>query len=378
MANIVKRGKVWQYEISYKTKDGKYAKERKSGFRTKSEAAAAAAEMEYEMGKGYDPDAKNINFDEYFKNWMELYKKNSVSPVTYKKYLDTLANIKKYSLDVPLSKLTKRKYQEAINKFAETHAIGTTKRLHNHIKSCISEALFEGLILKDFTKNIILTGNSKGNKKEEEKYLSLEEFKRLISVTLENLDVRYVSRYMILLSAATGVRFAEALGLTWDDIDLINNTININKTWDYKLNRGFVPTKNESSNRIIDIDDQIIEILKQYQQDQQEFFSKNNIVNKNNLVFYSAINGPITSNAVNKTLKKLQIQAGIKTPITFHGLRHTHASLLIYEGIDLFVISDRLGHKNIAVTQEVYAHIFNELKEKNKPKIAKAISVIYQ
>lgn len=67
----------------------------------------------------------------------------------------------------------------------------------------------------------------------------------------------------------------------------------------------------------------------------------------------------------------------IKQPITFHGLRHTHASILLTQEINLISIAERLGHKDTSVTQEVYSHILDELKRKNRPKIAKAIDSIY-
>ncbi|MCC9086189.1 tyrosine-type recombinase/integrase [Enterococcus faecium] len=63
--------------------------------------------------------------------------------------------------------------------------------------------------------------------------------------------------------------------------------------------------------------------------------------------------------------------------MTFHGLRHTNASVLLYEGIDLLYVSEHLGHKDISITQEVYSHVLDELKQKNKPKVSAVLSSIY-
>lgn len=189
------------------------------------------------------------------------------------------------------------------------------------------------------------------------------------------LDARYTSPYLILVGGATGARFAELLGLTWDDIDFEGQTIDINKTW--LLNQGFGPTKNESSVRRIDIDDHTVGILKEYKQKQLELLKQIGIKNQHNLVFFNPLNGMITSNAVNKTLKKIQKQLSIEPSITFHGLRHTNASVLLYEGIDLLYVSEHLGHKDISITQEVYSHVLDELKQKNKPKVSAVLSSIY-
>ncbi|NEU48872.1 site-specific integrase, partial [Enterococcus faecium] len=92
MARLVKRGNSWQYEISYKKDDGKYTKIRKSGFKTKGEAKDAANELEYNLNKGLKGDRKNLLLSDYFEDWMQLYKEGTVSPITYRKYEDTLMN----------------------------------------------------------------------------------------------------------------------------------------------------------------------------------------------------------------------------------------------------------------------------------------------
>lgn len=374
MARFVKRGNTWQYEISYKNKDGKFKKMRRSGFRTKNDAKAEATEMESQLNKGYNPEKKNTTIYEYYENWIQLYKKGSVSDVTYRRYLDNLSNIKKYMPFDTLADMNKQKYQEVLNEFSKTHAKATTKRFHTHIRAAILDALDEKIIFTDFTRNPVIKGEKEGKKKEE-KYLNYEDFKKLMKATESRLDERYTSPYLILVGGATGARFAELLGLTWDDIDYDNQTIKINKTW--LLNKGFGPTKNESSVRIIDIDTHTTRILMKYEQQQIELLKRMGIKNSDNLVFYNPLNGMITSNAVNKTLKKIQHQLSIEPAITFHGLRHTNASVLLYEGIDLLYVSEHLGHKDISVTQEVYSHVLDELKQKNKPKVSAVLSSIY-
>ncbi|WP_251869928.1 tyrosine-type recombinase/integrase [Enterococcus italicus] len=371
MASYVKRGNSWQYEISYKTPEGKFKKMRKSGFRTKSDAKTEAIEMELELNKGYNPDKKNMLVSDYFEQWMKLYKKGAVSNVTYRRYEDTLSNIKKYMEFVSLSDLTRNSYQGYLNEFAKTHAQATTKRFHTHLRASLLSALDNKVILNDVTRNPVIKG-ANASKQKSDKYLNYKDFKRLIKACISRLEPRYASYYLIIAGGATGARFAELLGLTWNDIDFETNTIDINKTW--KLHEGFAPTKNESSVRVIDIDDRTAEILKKYQKEQALL----NISNDHNLVFFNARDGAITSNAVNKTLKNIQRELSIEPQITFHGLRHTHASILLYKGIDIISVSERLGHKDVSITQQVYSHVLDEMKKKIKPKLARSISDIYK
>lgn len=377
MARFVKRGNKWQYEISYKKEDGKFAKLRKSGFRTKPEAAAAASEMETELNKGYNPDKKNTRFVDHFSDWLKLYKKEKISPITYKKYLTTLENIKKYFPNDLLDDITKSKYQKVLNEFGETHSLATTKHFHMHMRACLSEAFEEKIILQDPTRKAVLIGKV-AEKTKEEKFLNYDDFTKLMKHTENRLNPRYASPYMILVGGVTGLRIAELLGLTWDDVDFAEKTIDVNKTWSYKTkDGGFTSTKNASSMRKIDIDNHTIEILKKYKVEQSKLLLKNGLKNEFNLVFFNIENGSISPNAANKILKKFQQQLNINPQITFHGLRHTHASVLLYNDVDIFLVSERLGHKNVSVTQEVYLHVLNELREKNKPKILNTITSLY-
>ena len=85
MARYIKRGKVWQYEISYKDTDGKYKKLRKSGFPKKSDAISEAGDIEANLAKGFYTVSQDILLTDHFKQWIEIFKKGKVSDGTYRK-----------------------------------------------------------------------------------------------------------------------------------------------------------------------------------------------------------------------------------------------------------------------------------------------------
>ncbi len=107
------------------------------------------------------------------------------------------------------------------------------------MRAAILDSLDEKLFL--LILHVIQLSKEKRRKEKEEKYLNYEDFKRLMRATESRLDVRYTSPYLILIGGATGARYAELLGLTWNDIDFEEQTIDINKTW--LLHQGFGPTK---------------------------------------------------------------------------------------------------------------------------------------
>lgn len=227
MARYVKRGKVWQYEISYKNDDGKYKKIRKSGFAKKKDAIAEATEIESKLSKGFKHMNGDILLSDYFDQWISLYKMPpAVSPITFKKYLSAAESIKKYFKDDTIKGLNRFTYQERLNDFAKDHAIESTRRFNSYIRKSIESIVEENVLITDFTKNAVITGGKEG-KNVKDKFLDYEHYKRLIHLSSQDLDPRFASKFMIFVAAVTGMRFAELLGLTWDNVDLENGTINI-------------------------------------------------------------------------------------------------------------------------------------------------------
>lgn len=194
------------------------------------------------------------------------------------------------------------------------------------------------------------------------------EWKTLIQYTNNNSDNSY--NFIIYLSAMTGLRFAEVLGLTFEDIDFENKQISINKTWDYKYHTGYKKTKNLDSIRTIDVDKNTLKIIKtvcrirKFKKPLQQI-----CIDKNNKL-------PVSS-TINRYLVKLCKKLSINL-ISFHGLRHTHASILLFKGVNILSVSKRLGHKDVTTTQSVYLHIIKEMEERETKLVTKImITALY-
>lgn len=356
MASFQKRGKSWQYTIS-RTVNGKQQPIRKGGFRTKKEAAIAAAEIEAEMRKGVVPNLTPIPLVDYFESWLKIYKTN-IANNTLERYKTTKKTIKDYFTDTPIQNINKREYQEFLNKYGETHAKASTRKLNTHIRACVKSAIEEGLIRVDFTRGSVLTGEK--GKRAEEKHLNYDESKRLLKYLIDNLD-KGEMYYLLLLGLTSGMRFGEMVGLTRKDFDFIHNTISITKTWGYnnKMPEGFGPTKNVQSIRKIKMDKDTMKIF-------DKWFKSipDNILR---LVFYSQSSKykVISNTGVNKAFKKILNDLGIDQ-ISIHGLRHTHASVLIYEGASINYVSERLGHGDLETTMNTYSHVIKELRQRDE------------
>ena len=172
---------------------------------------------------------------------------------------------------------------------------------------------------------------------------------------LSSLDLEHGLNWdwFILLVAKTGLRFSEALAITPADFDFNRQTLSINKTWDYKNEGGFVPTKNKSSVRKVPIDWQLIvqfsTLIKGEPEDEPLFIEPEK---------------KIYNSTVNKVLERSCKRASVPV-ITIHGLRHTHASLLLFAGVTIASVSKRLGHASMNTTEKTYLHIIRELENKD-------------
>ena len=159
------------------------------------------------------PTSRNpMLFCDYYKQWINVYKEGAIRPVTMSKYNMAHQWLLKLAPDLSISELDRISYQKILNEYAEEHEHQTTMDFHHHVKCAILDAVDEGLIPRDSTRKAIINGKKPREKKQ--KFLNQFELHKLI-----------------------------------EDLDLGPEV-----SWDYKGNGGFLPTKNQSSVRKIQID----------------------------------------------------------------------------------------------------------------------------
>ncbi|PAB53012.1 site-specific integrase [Lactobacillus johnsonii] len=298
-------------------------------------------------------------FYKYYLDWIHIYKDNAVRQVTLDKYYLVQKRLKELAPDLHMNELNRRNYQQILNLYARNHEKTTTLDFHHHLKASLFDAVDDGLLKSDPTRRAIIKGCSPSEKKI--KYLNLFDLQKLLRSL--DLDSELNWDWFFLLIAKTGLRFAEALALTKEDFNFEKQRIIINKSWNYKEKIGhFQPTKNESSNRTVMVDWQLMQqfqsLIRSKEDDQLIFFDKNR------RVYNSTLNQKLATYC-----EKLDIPI-----ISIHGLRHTHASLLLYEGVSIASVAKRLGHSNTTTTQETYIHIIRELENKDNDKILHHLS----
>ena len=292
-------------------------------------------------------EEKSELFYIYYEKWIRIYKEGAIRNVTMRKYEITLLWLKKLVPELKLSQLNRISYQQLLNDYAEFHERQTTMDFHHQIKAAILDAVDEGFIDRDPTRKAIIKGRVPRIKKI--KYLNQFELHTLLVNLKLTSEINW--DWLILIIAKTGMRFSEALALTPKDFDFSHQSLIVDKTWDYKGDGGFLPTKNKSSVRKIQLDWQTIikfsEIIKGLPENKPIF-----------------VNGRVFNSTVNGVLERYCKKLGIPV-ISIHGLRHTHASLLLFAGVSIASVARRLGHASMTTTQKTYIHIIQEMENRD-------------
>ena len=302
-------------------------------------------------------------YNELVKVWWDSYK-NTVKPNT-RQSMDGLVRVHLLPVfgDYKLSKLTTPILQQQVNKWAdkankgEKGAYANYSFLNNINRRILQYGVTMQVIQHNPARDVIIPRKQQ-NKEHKVKFFSNQELKQFLDY-LEDLDQSSYENffdyvlYKTLL--ASGCRIGEALALEWSDIDLKKGTISISKT----LNRYQETNtpKSKAGLREIDIDKATVSLLKQYKKRQQ--VQSWQLGRSEGIVFT-----PFTTKYAYACLLRKRLQSHFKAAgvpdISFHGFRHTHATIMLYAGIEAKDLQYRLGHSNISMTLNTYVHATKE------------------
>lgn len=300
---------------------------------------------------------------DYFLKEIETYKKDQVREQTYGKYLSNCRFVADNWPGLSLEKMTADDYQQILNEYGKTREKATITDFHHQLAWALKRAYnVDGLLKRDVTFDAKIPQGKKPREKKQ-KFMEIEDMKKLIQ-ELKHENTSEANFFLILLK--TGLRFAEALGITLNDVDFKRKTVSINKTLAYKGNRkgtrAFAPTKNKYSIRTIIVDDAVLYMLwknaKGADPDESIFFR---------------LKGFQFNSTLNNKLKRACQKAGVPE-ITLHSLRHEHATYLVSQGISSMAVAERLGHADDSVTRAVYIHRLETEKARDNEKIAQKIA----
>ena len=340
---------------------GKERRTTRRGFKTIKEAKQAERNLLLDVEENGLPSNQSDGFqdptfEELAQLWLENYK-TTVKPSTFENVRSKVEKMtEEHFKELKLKKITVAYCQKVVIELSKSYV------LYNHYLSVINR-IFKYAVLMDildsnpFDKVIKPKSRQiqrKGN------FLTKEELKEFLKLA-QTATLSYFFP-LVHLMGYTGLRQGEALALKWSDIDFENKKITVNKTAVRIEGKQSLQTpKTKNSKRVISIDPTTLSILKNWKKDQIKIYFKNgkHFEGDENFIFTNQRGEWVHIHNFIRYFKRFIADHKLK-PITPHGLRHTHASLLFSAGVEPKNISDRLGHSTVQITLDLYTHITEE------------------
>lgn len=345
---------------------------RKTVHGTKKDAEVELAKFVTEVQNGLVVDGKSLRFSEFTEIWKRDYGSKELAPTTYKRYCRMLeTRLLPYFGHFYINKIRPTdimKFYDLLEKDTQlvrksgNNGEKTKKPLsgktilehHRLLRAMLHKAVYWQLIVANPAERVQAPKARKPKRRsyDDEQTKILLENLELLSIE----DTKY--KVAIILTIFTGVRLGELMGLEWQDVDLKNGIISINRSSQYLSDMGvFTKTpKTESSIREIAIPEFIISLLEEYKlwyEEQKSIYGE--LWTNSDRLFVQADGKPMHPSSISKWFVRYVSTIGLPV-INFHGLRHTNASLLVAQNVDIAVISARLGHAQISTTLDFYVH----------------------
>ena len=372
-----RRPKVWQITIEL-PKDpitGKRNRRYRTVEGTKKEAERAMHEFITELEKGYYVANSNISITEWVQTWLEVYIIPNVSPTTLSRYQGM---IKRYINPVighiPVQQLTTLAVQSWVNGLKISPSSGkemsaaTIKHAYHVLKGAMDKAVLAGIIYRSPCTGIMLP---KGQKKQAVIY-DEKQIRQLLDAA-SGTDMELV----IDMELCLGVRRGELLGLEWGDIDWEHNQVKIIRNRVVVDGKSVVKEpKTATSVRTLDVPLPLMQKLRKH-----KMLCLSNKLRlgqayiATDYIIVHLDGKPIYPEYLSQMLTKLQEKAGLPK-CRFHDLRHLCASIMLLQGVNVKVAQERLGHKDIATTMNIYSHVLPSSAKEAADKIGQLVYAV--
>ncbi|GAA6237261.1 site-specific integrase [Apilactobacillus micheneri] len=356
---------------------GKISKTTRRGFKSKKEASLEASRLELEINQGGIKHENNIKFVEVYNQWYQAY----INTVRESTYARTDGMFKNHILPAFGNKRIRtikiNDVQKAVNKWFQI-APGTFTKWYHYTSMVFDYAIKEGYITKNDNANPckLITVPKKQDEKGDKpiNFWDKSQLIKFFNCIDPNKEMEKYTLFRIL--AFCGLRRGECLALTWDDINLSDMTLRINKTLTQGIKGKQIvqAPKTRKGRRTIILDNKTIDCLKKWRAKQKKiyFMQGFNTFKKSQLIFATNNNTHKCLNTPAKWLNKI-IKEDSLEKITVHGFRHSHASALFAAGSTIKEVQERLGHEDVQTTMNIYTHV---TKQQNKDAVNKLVNYL--
>lgn len=359
----------WEFSFDMEPgPEGERRQRRRSGFKTKKEALAAERDERALVEKGIII-ADDLTVGEYLTRWL-AHKKDQVQYKTYEGYeVFTRRHLIPALGRIELRKLRPLEIDTAYRRFQDAGLSGNTAH-HAHVT--LHLALKQAVLWRLLVVNPADAVSKPRIVSRPIKPLGIEDLRKLLAhgdATLHGPVFRLI--------AMTGLRRGEALGLHWHQVylDAALPTVQVVEAAQRQTGRGIVfkEPKTEESARSIVLLNETVEMLREHRKAQQAQKEAERLDYRDTgLVFATALGEPIDGNNLWRTWAAVVKRADVG-PLTIHGLRHVHATLMLKAGVHPKIVQERLGHASIEITMNLYSHVTPTMQAEAAEKLGRML-----
>lgn len=342
---------------------GKRIQKFKRGFKTAKEAKKAYNQFMLT----YQEQQETITFENFYIDYYKKWYKNHVKEGTFKTNTGIIEHHLSVFNPMKMHAIRTIDLQKHINYLTDEYRTKTGKKLSPeyvnlvicNLRSVFEQAFLYGFIEKNVSKKI----SKVRTERKEVAIWTIEDMKKVMAIVDDNDRLLFFKKMFFRFLFMTGLRVGEALALTWDDVDFEKEIVYVNKTIFIKNKKEFKVTspKTKNSVRMVSLDEETLRLFRIWKKQQAAL--------KVNLIF-SIDGGTLAKSTMFGWLRKLCNKASVPV-IKIHGLRHSHASMLIALKEDALVVKERLGHSRVTITLEKYGHLYNGRMNEVSQKLTK-------
>ena len=349
--SVYRRGKTWSYTVDLPKVDGKRKQQTVGGFATRELAEVALARRVVELHQGVGTRPYGGTVADFCERWLAGLQ--GVTGGTKHRYATAVRlYIAPHLGHLQVGKLSPHDLHQW-HGLLRAHGLSGVTISHAH--AILAIALGQGVRYGELARNVAELVRPPRSARAEVRYWTREEVRAFVACHVDNPGALL---YLLLLG--TGLRPGEATALRWADIDLRGRSLTVGGTMTFDEAGRYAPVhgrgKSKHAGRVVSVSESLVRMLRA-EHDRARLRGETG-----GLVFRGARGGTLYSSVVNARLRELCVVAGVRV-VNAHGLRHTHATMLIASGVDPKTISARLGHASVAFTLDVYGHVWEEMAE---------------
>ena len=325
--------------------------------KTQKEVQDKVNEALYEQQRGMLATGSNATVQEYVEQWLEEVHKPTVKLSTYNHYKIVLRLYIVPGLGrIKLQSLTPQQVQTFYSKKLKE---GLSPKSINNIHGLLHKALSNAVKWNILPRNVCDAVTPPRLRRKEKTVLTPEQARTLLQA-IKN----HRMEALLTLALVTGMRCGELLALRWQDIDLVNCNLRVQRTVSYVKGHGRIESepKTEKSRRQIKLPLFVVEVLTRYKTLQDEQRGKTETWANKDLVFTNAEGDYVGVTTVREAFNRVLKEAGLPH-VRFHDLRHSAATILLSRGTHPKVVQEILGHSQISMTLDVYSHVLPSMQD---------------